>query len=97
MASRPESRREGLVGRLAEDRADRGDVERAGGGDDQEHREDVRRAPDDLVVHPGDVVAVVLHVEGGGQPRQHEQSDNTEQRVKARAAVDFPELYLLFH
>ena len=49
----------GLVGETVEDRRDRGDIERARGRHDQEHGEHMRQAPDDLVAHAGDDVAVL--------------------------------------
>ena len=57
---------------IRDSRADGGDVEHAGGGDDEEDGEDVRDAPDDLVVHAGDDVAVVLEMQEGAEGRQHE-------------------------
>ena len=60
----------GLVGEAVEHGRDRGDVERPRGGHDQEHREHVRRSPDDLVAHAGDDVAVLLHIERGADPER---------------------------
>ncbi|MDT4847294.1 hypothetical protein FQZ97_813440 [compost metagenome] len=57
-AQQTRERRARLVDRLAEDRADRGDVEHPRGRDDHEDREHMGQAPDDLVVHAGDDVAV---------------------------------------
>ena len=88
-ASSPESRRERLVELAAEHRGDRGDVERARGGDDQEYREHMRHAPDDPVAHAGDVVAVVLHVPGGAEAGEDQGAEHREQRqVGAAAAFD---------
>ena len=72
-AQQPRQRRAGLVRGLSEHGTDRRDVEHAGGRDDHEDREDVRHAPDDLVVHAGDRVAVLLHEVRGRQAREHDQ------------------------
>ncbi len=52
---------------LAENRCNRGHIQCAGSGDDQEHSEHVRHAPDDLVVHAGHNVAMVFHVDVGSE------------------------------
>jgi hypothetical protein len=61
-ASMPDKRRARLVELLAEHRTDGSDVQHARGGDDQEHREDMRQTPDDLVVHAGQDMAVCSSV-----------------------------------
>ena len=72
---------ERLVCGPPEHRRERRDVERAGRGHDQEHREHVRQPPHDAVVHAGHVVPFDLHVVSGedageGDDRkQHDQHD----------------------
>jgi hypothetical protein len=72
-AQQARQRRPRLVRWLAEDRADRGDVEHTGCGHDHEDREHVRQAPHHLVGHAGDDVAVRLHLVRGGQPDARDQ------------------------
>ena len=72
-AQQARQRRARLVGRLAEHRADRGHVQHARGGDDHEDREHVRQAPDHLVRHAGDDVAVQLHVVRGAQAERRDE------------------------
>jgi hypothetical protein len=73
---RQQSRQRGarLVELAAEHGAHRGDVEHAGRGHDQEDGEDMRQTPDDLVVHAGDDVAGVLHVERGTDADRRDQA-----------------------
>ena len=82
-----EQARERLVKLAAEHRCDRGDVERAGRGDNQEHREHMRRSPDHLVAHARDPVAVVLHVQGGAEAGGNQCTERGEQGKEPDAAT----------
>ena len=73
-------RRACLIDRLAEHRTDRGDVEHAGGGDDHEDGKHVRHAPDDLVGHAGDGVAVFFHVMGSTESDRDQQRSADDQQ-----------------
>ena len=85
----------GLVGQPVEHRRDRGDIERARRRDDQEHREDMRQAPDDLVVHAGDDMAVLFHVERGAEAQRDKNDMQADQRPEAGAGlVERLEFYL---
>ena len=75
---------QGLVGALAEDGADGGDVERPGGGEDQEHGEDMGRPPHHRIVHAGDPVALVLHVERGQAAEPDDRRQDAEEAPVAR-------------
>ena len=89
---------ERLVQGLAEHGADGGHVERAGGGDDQEDGKDVRHAPDDLVVHAGNVVPLVLHIQNRAQGEPDERAQSAEQNPEAGTlAFSFAIVQHLFH
>ena len=51
----------------------------------------MRQAPDDLVVHAGHVVAVVLHDPGGAEAGGEQGAEQAEQQQVAFAGVDFEE------
>ena len=85
-------RRARFVDRFAEHRTDRGDVEYARSGNDQEDGKDVGQSPDDLVVHAGDDVAGMFHIQRGSQADSGDQSADEGKDVKEalfRAAVLF--------
>jgi hypothetical protein len=87
-----------LVGRLAEHRADGGDIQRPGCGHDQEHREHMGDAPYDLVVHARDPVAAVLHVVGGSEGDGDDRTQKRQQAIVAGgAALDFTVMHHWFH
>ena len=77
----PGEPRERLVGGSAEHRRERCDVERAGCGHDQEHREHVGQSPHDSVVHARDVMSLDVHVvcgEDACEGDEREQHDEHE-------------------
>ena len=86
-----------LVGEPVEDGGDRGDVERARGGDDEEHGEHVRRAPDDLIAHAGDDVAVLFHIERGAKAERQERDMQPDEPPEEGGAILEPSKRQLRH
>ena len=68
-----------------EHRRERRDVERAGRGHDQEHREHVGQPPHDAVVHAGHVVPLDLHVVSGEDAGESDEPEQHDQREVAGA------------
>ncbi len=68
---------------FSENRGHGSNVQGPGRGDHQEHGEDMRKAPDNLVVHPGHDVAVMFHVGEGSQPKKRDGSEQTQQAIEA--------------
>ena len=79
-----------MIGGLAEDGTDTGEVEGPGGGDDEEDGKEVGGTPDDLVGHPRDPVALMFHVpEGQAADAGHDRQERQQTPVTLGGQVPF--------